>query len=96
MDVATRSPFWKERFLENNVDIKGENILEEIKKLPILTKTEVLENVEGIKTNLPDERLTEIKTSGTTGAGLIFPQTISMENKQWAVWWRNKNNLVYN
>lgn len=29
-----------------------------------------------------------IKTSGTTGSGLIFPIPLDFESRQWALWWR--------
>ena len=34
-------------------------------------------------------------TSGTTGSGLKFLQTVTMENAQWAVWWRYRYRLEY-
>lgn len=32
-------------------------------------------------------------TSGTTGSGIVFPNSVAYENRQWATWWRYRNNL---
>ena len=84
---AEKSPFWVERFREYNFDPSTEVPLAELQKLPVLSRHEVDQNVERIK--IPVKGKTSIlATSGTTGRGLVFPQTASMERKQWAVWWR--------
>ncbi len=89
LNSANKTNFWNAKFKKYNVDIKNtENILNEIKKLPILTKQEVKRNYEDIVNYKITEDYSIIKTSGTTGSGLSFPQTFSMEQKQWAIWWR--------
>lgn len=95
---ANDSSFWNRRFNEYDVDLDAENILGELKKLPILSKDEVKSNSESIRVNVEKEKIGIIKTSGTTGSGLIFTQTLSMENKQWAVWWRYRieNGINFN
>lgn len=87
------SEFWRKRFKEYKVDLNSTDLESEIKKLPILTKKEVKENVESISIQHPSIKTSTIRTSGTTGSGLIFPQTIEMENSQWAVWWRYRIKL---
>jgi len=87
------SEFWRKRFEEYKVDLSSTDLENEIKKLPILTKKEVKENVESISIKHPSIKTSTIRTSGTTGSGLIFPQTIEMENSQWAVWWRYRIKL---
>lgn len=88
MYQAEKSSFWKDKFDEYGVNIKSPNLLVEIKKLPILTKEEVRTNIDAIKLEVPGEKVISIGTSGTSGSSLKFTQTVSMENKQWAVWWR--------
>lgn len=86
---AQKTTFWATRFKTSNVDIRATNeLLKELQKLPILTKQEVKYNLENIVNTDLKEKISYNHTSGTTGSGMVFPQTLSMENKQWAVWWR--------
>ena len=85
---ASRSNFWKNRFANHKLDLNAKDIINEIKKLPILTKQEVINNFDKIKININTEKINKVKTSGTTGSGLVFFETQSMSNKQWAIWWR--------
>ncbi|MDM9631134.1 hypothetical protein [Robiginitalea aurantiaca] len=84
---AAKSPFWKRRFQEYEVNPVSKDIITELQKLPILTRYEVDQHFELLKVPLK-EPTSYLATSGTTGKGLVFPQTASMERKQWAVWWR--------
>lgn len=88
MHHAKRSSFWNDKFKKYDIDIDSPHLVDEIKKLPILTKEEVRANIETIKLDVPGDKVIPIGTSGTSGSSLKFTQTISMENKQWAVWWR--------
>ena len=85
---ACKSRFWKNRFEQYNIDLNALDILGEIQKLPILTKEEVLENIESIRLSSLKEKVVKVSTSGTTGNPMNISLTRSMENKQWAVWWR--------
>jgi phenylacetate-CoA ligase len=86
---SSYTPFWKDRFREFNVNIDYKDcLIDELKKLPLLTKKEVKENYNKIINKNIKENVVLNHTSGTTGSGLVFPQTLSMERKQWAVWWR--------
>jgi phenylacetate-CoA ligase len=86
---AEKTPFWNGRFKFFNVNICAANDLRlELQKLPILSKQEVKENLDSIVNINSNENISYGHTSGTTGSGLVFPSTLSMENKQWAVWWR--------
>lgn len=95
---ANASSFWNRRFNEYDVKLDAEDIIRELKKLPVLTKDEVKRNSDTIRVNVEKDKIGTIKTSGTTGSGLIFTQTLSMENKQWAVWWRyrEENGIDFN
>src|SRR5690606_30967019 len=90
---ATKSSFWKERFIKFGVDIDSPRLLDEIHKLPLLKKEEVRANIDAIKLEVPGDKVIPIGTSGTSGSSLKFTQTVSMENKQWAIWWRYRKGL---
>lgn len=82
-------PYYKKLFHEygiNPVEIKR---IENLKKLPILTKKEVQQNVTAFISRAADARQIKIHpTGGTTGAGLKFRTSEYEEAEQWAVWWR--------
>lgn len=86
---ASRSPYWQQRFSDYGVKINSQYSLDELAKLPILTKEEVKSRVsEIIIKERVGEKQISCHTSGTTGSGLIFPMTLTAEKEQWAVWWR--------
>lgn len=88
---ASTTEFYKELFHKHAFNIEADNLKEELLKLPILTKDVVKKNIDRIKPNdkyLKGHKILEAKTSGTTGSGLKFYQTMEMINKQWAIWWR--------
>lgn len=85
---AQNSKYWSEKFKQYNLNIsRNVDLKKEINKLPILTKDEVFQHLEDIKTNVSG-KTKKISTGGTTGRALRFIQTQKMENKQWAIWWR--------
>lgn len=90
LNHANSSRFWNDRFDKFKVDLNGENLIEEISKLPVLTKEEVIFNRDNIKVTNLKQKVLQISTSGTTGASLNFYQTQETENKQWAIWWRHR------
>jgi phenylacetate-CoA ligase len=92
LNHANETQFWKERFDKFDVKIiNNKNLISEIQKLPIITKKEVKEFIHLIKNENIHDKIYLAHTSGTTGSGLVFPQTREMENKQWAVWWRYRS-----
>jgi len=67
-------------------DIRGPD---DLTALPILDKQTVQENLADFHSESKSQmRCNTMHTSGTTGAGLIFPMTLEAEREQWAVWWR--------
>lgn len=68
----------------------GANLLS---KFPIITKAAVKEKYYNFVNTQCSKPAIIMHTSGTTGGGLVFPYTIEMENKQWAVWWRYRRAL---
>ena len=57
-----------------------------IHKFPIIDKTTVRRNIQKFTNPNYKGKSFLMHTSGTTGSGLIFPYSVQMENKQWAVW----------
>ena len=95
---ASTTEFYKELFHKHAFNIEADNLKEELLKLPTLTKGMLKKTIERIKPNdkyLKGHKILEAKTSGTTGSGLKFYQTMEMINKQWAIWWRYRiwNNI---
>jgi phenylacetate-coenzyme A ligase PaaK-like adenylate-forming protein len=82
-------PFYRGRFEEAGVgpdDIKG---LDDMARLPILTKAQAKEHLaELTATGMSRRRSRIVHTSGTTGGGLRFASTLLAIQEQWAVWWR--------
>ena len=86
---AARTPFWNAQFAEHGVDTGAVDPVGELVKLPVLTKTEVRQQVATISNrSFPRRELISRHTSGTTGSGLVFPGTRLSEQETWAVWWR--------
>lgn len=89
VQAALGCPFWKKRFEQHGVNASVENLEDEVKKLPVLTKTEVQEHAKVIRNpSVEEDRLLSSHTSGTTGSGLVFYETVTAEKERWAVWWR--------
>ncbi len=87
--AATTTLYYRQLFSELGLvpeDIRG---LNDLSALPVLSRASVQENVEAFVSDAvpAEQRLTQ-HTSGTTGAGLVFPTTRKAEREQWAVWWR--------
>ena len=81
-------PFYKKLFQTYNFDVNAVDLHAELRKLPILTKEIAKDNMELISNPFYKGRVTKMRTSGTTGGGLVFPYSVAMENQHWAMWWR--------
>ena len=82
-------PYWSQRLRTFDIDPERVQGPEDLRSLPILTKDEVLRLGAGLHWPEAPRGATRLAhTSGTTGAGLIFPVTLEAERDQWAVWWR--------
>ena len=63
-----------------------------MRKLPVLTKDEVKAQVPSLRNpTIPQTDLHTCHTSGTTGGGLIFWETLTAERERWANWWRYRD-----
>lgn len=72
---------------------KPEGVYEVIARFPIIGKVQVKSNIEGFTNPTFEGEKIVMQTSGTTGGGLIFPYSVEMENRQWAIWWRYRRAL---
>lgn len=79
-------------FISQGLD-KDLSAKEIINSMPIIDKTFVKNHIEEFKNKFYHAKMIEMRTSGTTGSGLIFPYSVDMENKQWAIWWRYRIEL---
>ena len=85
-------PFYRRRFREAGINPEEICTLDDLKKLPLLTKQEVKENYPEMKPDISlQERTITAHTSGTTGSGLQFATTEKAFQQQWAVWWRYRS-----
>lgn len=66
------SSFYRELYNDNNITPSDIKKLDDIKKLPIVTKTDLLRFNSEIHTNLKGEKLIFSETSGSTGESLSF------------------------
>jgi phenylacetate-CoA ligase len=87
--AAVTVPFYRDRFRRAGLDPDRIRTLEDLTALPVLTKAEVQDQSERIRSEaVAAKGLTIAHTSGTTGAGLRFAVTPDAVREQWAVWWR--------
>lgn len=84
-----RVPYYRRLFRELGVDAQDIRTMNDLASLPRLQRGEVQQNLQDFHvdgwSSLPHSM---VKTSGTTGTGLVFPMTLIAEQEQWAVWWR--------
>lgn len=86
--VATMSHY-RELFRRLGLDPRDIRTLEDLQRLPVLTRPEVQAAVNGfISHAVPKSDTMMCHTSGSTGTGLHFPATTRSNREQWALWWR--------
>lgn len=84
-------PFYKEWYDSLNIDVNEIQTVDDLHKLPILTKELVRKNNEKlISSNYKKNKLIKVQTSGTTGTPISVYFTREGLAFQWAVWWRHK------
>lgn len=87
-------PYYRELFNEQGIDPYSIKHIEDLSKLPILTKAMVKKRPEQfLSSECPDKDILTMHTSGTTGSGFIFKTTQRAVCEQWAVWWRYRRRL---
>ncbi len=87
--AASTVPYYRRLFAEMHIDPRDIHGPDDLMALPILDKQTVQRNLADFHSDLKNQmRYSIVHTSGTTGAGLIFPMTLEAEQEQWAVCWR--------
>ncbi len=87
-------PHYKEIFDAGNINPDSIRHIDDLQRLPILTKEEVNKNPEKfISSVISKNNMQTAHTSGTTGAGFVFKTTQEAICNQWAVWWRYREAL---
>lgn len=90
--AARTVPYYRDLFRDLGADPRDIRTLEDLQKLPVLTKGELQAHLSRfVSEAVPGRGLLHLNTSGTTGAGLGFPATRDSHREQWAVWWRYRN-----
>jgi len=88
------SRYYKSLFDRQMFDPYGFDDFESLRSLPILMKEQLQEDIgRFVNKHVTPTSCVSVHTSGTTGAGLIFPETKECENEKWAIWWRYRVNL---
>lgn len=77
------SKYYRDKYTINNFHPNQINSLNDLQKIPSITKQEVLENVNTIQIKDFPEKLFYSETSGSTGKPLVF-----YRNKDWDAWHR--------
>lgn len=88
--AAEKVKYWNEKFKEYGVDINSSDLVGEIKKLPIMNKSDVRDNFESLSNKSFKGKLLNLSTSGTTGSPLSYKISVEAESKLWAIWNRNR------
>ncbi len=87
--AARTVPYYRRLFAKMHIDPHDIRGPDDLTALPILEKQTVQRNLADFHSDLKNQmRYSTMHTSGTTGAGLIFPMTLEAEQEKWAVWWR--------
>ena len=86
---ASAVPYFREQFRKTGFAPESIQGIENLRMLPILSKSEVVANSSRLQSQTVDSRTCVVcHTSGTTGSGLRFSVTLEAFRAQWAVWWR--------
>ena len=75
------TPYYKEKYDDYKIHPTDINRLEDIRKIPVLSKTELLVNREKIQIKNNGEKLYFAETSGSTGKPLVF-----YRDQDWDAW----------
>lgn len=82
-------PYYKRTIDELGLSLQDFQSLEDIVKLPILTKDVLRENLQDfVSISYPRSKIVTSHTSGSTGKALDFYTNEETIQHQWAVWWR--------
>lgn len=85
--AAARLPYYQAMFADCAVAPDSVRSVADLRRLPVLDKRTVQKAVRELAAPVAGRRIV-CHTSGSTGAGLVFPATRRAEREQYAVWWR--------
>ncbi len=86
-------PYYHDVFSEGGIDPLSIKTLDDLKRLPILTKKMVNKDPSRFLSTAYKGRRIKHHTSGTTGSGFVFYVTPESLDEQWACWWRFRRGL---
>ena len=87
--AARTVPHYRDLFARTGLDPRDIRGLDDLPALPVLTKDEIRDDPARFRSEAFDPRgLLTMHTSGSTGAGLVFPVTHQAIHEQYAIWWR--------
>ena len=86
-------PYYRAMFDEGGIDPASIKSLDDMGRLPLLTKKEVNENPERFFSTAYRGKRIKHHTSGTTGSGFVFYTSPEAICEQWACWWRFREAL---
>jgi phenylacetate-CoA ligase len=93
MLAGANSTYYKNLFREYGFNPEKFKDPSELSVFPIQTKDIIKEHYDSMVMLKENERVIHSHTSGTTGSGLIFPESVASEIEKWATWWRYRKNL---
>lgn len=95
--VYQHVPYYQRIMDERGLKPKDITSRNDLKKLPILTKEDIIKNYESLQSTItPESRISIGKTSGTTGTALKFLKPQDATAFQWALWWRHRKRFDVN
>ncbi len=83
-------PYYRRVFDERKLRPGDMRTLDDLEKLPVLTKEKVRQHYREMISSQADRHLIFCHTSGTTGKSLHFYQEARAIQFRWAVWWRHR------
>lgn len=83
-------PYYRELFASLDLSSKDINCLEDMKKIPILTKEDVRQNYDALLNPNYTGKIIDQHTSGSTGKALHFVLSREAIQYRWAVWFRHR------
>jgi phenylacetate-CoA ligase len=87
--AARESSFYRRRFYEYGFDPASMQQIEDLKRLPVLTKTSVRAHHTEIATRFASDRFLVLSSSGTTGAALHIPTDAETLQREYAFRWQH-------
>ena len=95
--AGTSVVYYRKLFADLKIDYRDISTVSDLATLPVLNKRTVQEHaIEFASEHSRVLKSTVVHTSGTTGAGLVFPMSLEGEREQWAACWRYRRRFGVN